>query len=235
MADKTPGDAKVENQGRLSRGERIHWTVFWILQVIMGLELLLVLVNQLWLSAFLVIAIMLAVSSPILLGRHFRVYLPLEFQVFAIVFVFASLFLGEVRDFYARIWWWDMALHASSGVLLGLLGFLLVYMLNENARVELTMRPRFVAFFSFVFAVAIGALWEIFEFTMDSLFDMNMQKPMLGDPSGLTDTMWDLILDTLGALTVSLLGWWFMHTRKRSFIERAIQTFIEKNPRFFRP
>lgn len=201
----------------------------------MGLELLLVLVNQLWLSAFLVIAIMLAVSSPILLGRHFRVYLPLEFQVFAIVFVFASLFLGEVRDFYARIWWWDMALHASSGVLLGLLGFLLVYMLNENARVELTMRPRFVAFFSFVFAVAIGALWEIFEFTMDSLFDMNMQKPMLGDPSGLTDTMWDLILDTLGALTVSLLGWWFMHTRKRSFIERAIQTFIEKNPRFFRP
>lgn len=200
----------------------------------MAVELILVLVNQLWLSAFLVTAIMLATASPILLGRHFRLFLPPEFQLFAVTFVFASLFLGEVREFYARIWWWDMALHATSGVLLGILGFLLVYMLNESARIKLTMRPRFVAFFSFVFAVAIGALWEIFEFSMDSLFGMNMQKPMLGDPSGLTDTMWDLILDTAGALAVSLLGWFYMHTGKRSFIESSIERFVERNPRFFR-
>lgn len=234
MPDEEPKHTEGENPHRLSRGERTHWTVFWILQAIMGLELILVLVNQLWLSAFLVTAIMLATSAPILLGRHFRVYVPPEFQLFAVAFVFASLFLGEVRQFYVRLWWWDIALHASSGVLLGLLGFLLVYMLNENARVELTMRPRFVAFFSFVFAVAIGALWEIFEFSMDRLFGMNMQKPMLGDPSGLTDTMFDLILDTLGALAVSLFGWFYMHAGKRSFIESGIHKFIEKNPRFFR-
>lgn len=61
-----------------------------------------------------------------------------------------------------------------------------------------------------MFALGVGALWEIFEFTMDSLFGMNMQKPMLGDPSGLTDTMWDLIVDATGALVISVLGWRYL-------------------------
>jgi hypothetical protein len=72
------------------------------------------------------------------------------------IFVFASLFLGEVRSFYERIWWWDIALHTTSGLLLGILGFLLVYVLNENERVDVHMLPRFVAFFAFTFAVAWG-------------------------------------------------------------------------------
>jgi hypothetical protein len=49
--------------------------------------------------------------------------------------------------------------------------------------------------------------WEIFEFSMDQIFGLNMQKPMLGDPSGLTDTMWDMIVNLIGAAIVSLSGW----------------------------
>jgi len=60
------------------------------------------------------------------------VQIPPEFQVLAVGFVFASLFLGEIRSYYLRIWWWDIALHTSSGLLLGILGFLLIYVLNEN-------------------------------------------------------------------------------------------------------
>ncbi|MDQ8204502.1 hypothetical protein [Pelagicoccus sp. SDUM812003] len=217
-----------------SRASRIHKYAVILIQAIMTLELAVVLLRGQWFTAFLVIAIMLATMSPIILGRRFQVYIPPEFQLMAIGFVFAALFLGELRQFYVRIWWWDIALHTTSGFLLGILGFLLVYLLNENARIELTMRPRFVAFFAFVFAVAIGAVWEIFEFTMDQVFGTQMQKPMFNDPSGLTDTMWDLIVDTLGALIISLLGWWYMRRRKRSFIESGIRTFIERNPRFFR-
>jgi uncharacterized membrane protein YjdF len=68
------------------------------------------------------------------------------------------------------------------------------------------MRPRFVAIFAFVFAVAIGALWEVIEFAMDRLFGTTMQKPILGDPSGLTDTVWNLIVDALGAAVISAFG-----------------------------
>lgn len=214
--------------------DRARWIIIASMLGIMGLELAFILYNQRWFAAFLVTAIMLATASPIILGRRFNVYIPPEFQVLTVAFVFASLFLGEVRDFYYRIWWWDIALHATSGLLLGIFGFLLVYVLNENARVELSLKPRFVALFAFLFAVAVGALWEVFEFAMDQIFGMQMQKPMLKDPSGLTDTMWDLIVDALGAAIISALGWWYMSTGKKSWLENAIQSFIQKNPRFFR-
>ncbi|PTB91160.1 hypothetical protein C9993_12715, partial [Marinobacter sp. Z-F4-2] len=122
-----------------------------------------------------------------------------------------------------------------SGFLLGILGFLLVHIMNETENIHVHMKPGFVAFFAFMFALGVGALWEIFEFTMDSLFGMNMQKPMLGDPSGLTDTMWDLIVDATGALVISVLGWRYLkNPDKRSFLERWIDSFIERNPRFFK-
>lgn len=128
-----------------------------------------------------------------------------------------------------------MALHVMSGFLLGILGFLLVYVMNETEKINVHMNPGFVAFFAFMFALGVGALWEIFEFTMDSLVGTNMQKPMLGDPSGLTDTMWDLIVDAIGALVISVLGWRYLKKADRtSFLERWIDSFIERNPRFFR-
>jgi len=61
----------------------------------------------------------------------------------------------------------------------------------------------------------------------------NMQKPMLGDPSGLTDTMWDMIVNALGALAISALGGRYMKSGQRSFIEVWIGRFIERNPRLF--
>ncbi|MBK6289460.1 MAG: hypothetical protein IPJ33_04940 [Gammaproteobacteria bacterium] len=32
------------------------------------------------------------------------------------------------------------------------------------------------------------------------------EKNMLGDPSGLTDTIWDMVVNALGALAISTLG-----------------------------
>ncbi len=82
--------------------------------------------------------------------------------------------------------------------------------------------------------MTVGTLWEIFEFAMDRIVGTNMQKPMLGDPSGLTDTMWDMMGYALGAMTVSALGGCYMKRRQHSFIEAWIQRFIERNPRLFR-
>lgn len=224
---------RTQNVPSADLAVRIRLGVVALLQFIMAVELALLLYDQRWVTAFLVLAIMLVSLLPYALSRHFRVHVPAEFQVLTVIFVFATLFLGEIRSYYERIWWWDMALHASSGLLLAIAGFLLVYVLNGNARVDLHLRPRFVALFAFLFAVTVGVLWEIFEFAMDQLFGMQMQKPMLGDPSGLTDTMWDLIVDALGALVISVFGWWYMKRGQRSFIEAWIRTFIERNPRLF--
>jgi hypothetical protein len=163
-----------------------------------------------------------------MVGKRFAVYIPPEFELLAILFIFASLFLGEIRGYYAKFWWWDVLMHAGAAFLLGIMGFLLVYVLNQEERIQLHMKPAFVALFSFAFAVAIGSIWEIFEYSMDSLFGLNMQK------SGLVDTMWDLIVDAVGALVIAVLGYFYMKRGSEYFVEKWIAKFVEGNPRLFR-
>lgn len=209
-----------------------RWIVF-VIVTLMAIDLVVVVAEGLWLSAFLILTIALLILLVTVFSNRLAVQIPAEFQVLALVFVFSALFLGEVRSYYDRIWWWDIALHSTSGLLMGILGFLLVYVLNASEKIAFSMTPRFVAFFAFMFAVAVGALWEIFEFSMDSLFGTRMQKAMFSDPSGLTDTMWDMIVNTIGAAFISILGWWYLKRDRRSFIDIWIQKFVDRNPDWF--
>ena len=175
-----------------------------------------------------ILLILLVTLSPVLLGKRFDVRIPHAFETLAVIFLYMSLFLGETGSYYTRFWWWDTVLHSGSAFLLGILGFLLVYVLNEKKEINLDLNPNFIALFAFMFAIGIGVLWEIFEFFMDQIFGMNMQK------SGLIDTMWDLIVDVLGAAVISILGWGYIKTREKdSFLERWIDEFIHKNPHLF--
>jgi hypothetical protein len=210
---------------------RAHLAVLSVLQLIMGIQLVLLLIRQEWPQAFFVAGIMALTLGPVIF--RMPVEIPSEIQIVAVLFVFATLFLGEVRDYYQRFWWWDAVLHTISGLLLGLLGFMFVYILNEDRHVDLHMRPSFVALFAFFFAVGLGALWEIFEFTMDRSFGTNMQPPTVGDPSGLTDTIYDLIVDTVGAAVAALAGWRYLHRARVSYVDNWARRFIERNPQIF--
>ncbi len=175
-----------------------------------------------------ILIILFITFLPIILGKRFDVRIPHGFETLAVIFLYMSLFLGETQSYYTRFWWWDLVLHSGSAFLLGILGFLMVYVLNERKEVDLDMKPKFIALFAFMFAVSIGALWEIFEYGMDQVFGLNMQK------SGLQDTMWDLIVDVAGAAFISILGWGYINNREEdSFLERWIRDFVEKNPRLF--
>ena len=207
----------------------LHRRLTLFLQATLLIGVILAMLQGRWLAGIATTGIIIVTFLPLILGKRFAVRIPPEFEVLAVVFIYASLFLGEVRGYYIRYWWWDAILHAGSGFLLGILGFLLVYVLNERDDVDLHMRPHFVALFAFMFAVGMGAIWEIFEFAMDQLFAMSMQK------SGLIDTMWDLIIDAGGALIISLLGWSYLRKAgSSSFLERWISAFVVANPRLFK-
>ena len=209
-------------------GQRIHRRVTISLQILLLVGLVLEIWQAQWLNATATVGVLILTLLPVVLGRAYTIFIPPELEALAVVFVFAALFLGEVRGYYIRFWWWDVVLHTASGFLLGILGFLLVHVLNEKEDLEVHMKPGFVALFAFMFALGLGALWKIFEFCMDSLFALNMQK------SGLVDTMWDLIVDTVGALVIALLGYGYLSKAKNdSFLERWIARFIHANRRFF--
>ncbi len=213
---------------------KAHKTLILILLIAMTVEWVLLLIDQRWLALFLVSLIIITLFAPLIFKNRLDVEIPAEFHITAVIFIFGSFYLGEVRDFYFRYWWWDIVLHTSAGLLMGILGFLLVYILNESKNVELKMTPGFIAFFAFLFAVSIGTIWEIFEFGMDQIFGTVMQKPMLGDPSGLTDTMWDMIVNAIGAAFISLTGYWYLKRKKSYFVKEWIRKFIDKNPNMFK-
>ncbi|MFC5373174.1 hypothetical protein ACFPIF_11445 [Brevundimonas faecalis] len=174
---------------------------------------------------FVGIGTLLLSLVPIWLGEKIGVALPTAFVSAIAAFLCATLLLGEVGDFYERYWWWDVVLHGGSAVGFGLAGTLLMLMLVRGNR--LTAAPFTVAFFAFCFAVMIGAVWEIWEFTLDQVFGLNTQK------SGLVDTMWDLIVDAVGALIGAGAGWAYLKGREGGPLVGAIRAFVDKNRRLF--
>jgi hypothetical protein len=207
----------------LDRADRIQLYLSYALQLLLLGQAVWALATANWLALYLSSLGMVLSFLPALVRRSTHVYLPIEFDLLAVLFVFATLQLGEIRDYYTRYWWWDLVLHTVAGFMMGLFGFILVYVLNREQRLALTMSPVFVGLFSFAFAITLGVFWEVFEFAMDTFFGMNMQK------SGLRDTMGDLIVNTIGAAVVSVLGYFYVRGGDSLIFDRMVRRFLERN------
>ncbi|WP_093116692.1 hypothetical protein [Salinihabitans flavidus] len=178
-----------------------------------------------WNLAFVALATLALGVIPTLLAEYVRIVVPRAFQAAIALFVFATLLLGEVYGFYDRFWWWDILMHGGSAIGFGLIGFLVVFTMFQGDRY--TAPHWALAFFGFCFAVAIGSIWEIFEFAMDQIFGFNMQR------SGLMDTMLDMIVNVCGATLGALAGFFYLKGRDKSGLSAAIADFVARNPRLF--
>ncbi len=179
-----------------------------------------------WSLVYLAIATFILSLLPVFFANRFGIRLPVTFFAMVVAFIFSTIFLGEAYDFYERFWWWDMVLHTGSAVGFGLIGSIFMFMLFEGDRYAAPSWA--IAFMAFCFAVAVGAIWEIFEFGMDQIFGLNMQK------SGLVDTMYDLIVDVIGAIIGASAGYAYLRYRRRTGLAGQLAYFIENNRRFFR-
>jgi uncharacterized membrane protein len=183
-----------------------------------------------WQNVFLTLLVIALTMLPMFLKRH-RIIIPPEFQFVAALLLFLSLYLGSAQDYYYRFWWWDIVLHAGSGFLFGIIGFLAIYLLNQTDRIPRSMQPTFVCLFAVMFSVFIGVLWEIVEYAVDSIWpSTNMQS----GEEGVRDTMNDMIVNLVGAIVVAGIGWAYLKTGKQSFISDAVRAFVKRNPRLFR-
>lgn len=212
-----------------NQGVYVKCTLF--LQALLVLGLVLFVVKRDWENVFLTLTVIGLTVLPAFIMRRYRVYVPPEFQLIAVTFVFLSLFLGSAGDFYYRFWWWDIVLHVGSGFLLGIVGWITLFLMNETDRLPPGMRPEFLCFFGVTFAVFLGVLWEIFEFAVDRLAPgVNMQSL----ETGIVDTMQDLMVDLAGAVIVAFMGLAYARSGRYSFLVDAVRRFVRMNRRLFR-
>ena len=198
-----------------------------IIRTLFVLSIIVSLINKNYMNAFIAAFTLFLTFLPFIIARKSQINLPPSFQIVILMFIFAANYLGELKFFYEKYWWWDKMLHTLSGIILGFAGFLLIYIINGEKRLKLNLSPFFVALFSFTFALSMGALWEIYEFTMDSLFGFNMQR------SSLNDTMWDLIVDTVGAIIACTYGFIYEKNRRDGIFKKLFLKFIKLNQHIF--
>lgn len=150
---------------------------------------------------------------PSIIEKRRSIDIPNYMEVLYFIFLYCAIYLGEVRNFYYLIAHWDIILHAFSGAMLGALGFTLVSIMNDSEKVKFQLSPFFISLFAFCFALAAGAVWEVYEYSIDGIFSLNMQKFALEDGTllvgreALVDTMQDLIVDAISALVVVIAGY----------------------------
>lgn len=196
-----------------------------LIRGVLGVEAMVAVIQGIGPVVFVTLAALALTFLPGHLAHRVGLRLPQSFLAAIALFVLASLYLGEVYDFYHRLWWWDLALHMGSAMGFGLLGFLLVFMLFEGDRYAAP--PWAIGALSFCLAITTGTLWEVFEFAMDSLFGFDMMK------SGLPDTMGDLIVNAVGAAVAALSGVLYLSDGARGRLRAPYDAFISVNRRRF--
>jgi hypothetical protein len=135
-----------------------------------------------------------AVPLGLALFTKLQFNLPIIISYF--IFLFGSQYLGSIRGWYG-LGWWDTFMHFISGGLLSFTAIALYERLIHRSAGK-GISPWFVFLFAFGFATLGGVLWETYEFSADQFFGTSMQG------GGNTDTMTDLIADTLGGLVIAI-------------------------------
>ncbi|MDD3244947.1 MAG: hypothetical protein PHU47_02240 [Candidatus ainarchaeum sp.] len=219
--------------------DRIQKYITYFIVLTLIIALIVEFANKRWDFFFVTILATILIFIPYFFQKRYRIYLPSELQLAIILFIYAGVFLGEVQNFYFRYWWWDSLLHVFSGFALSLIAFGVMYVLYKTEKIKTS--PVFICVIIFSISLAFGAIWEIFEFGMDSVFGTNMQKSRDLCPNegycntrlGVIDTMIDFILDAIGALFASILGYIYLKKGDQFLLNGIINKFVDRNPDLF--
>lgn len=159
-------------------------------------------------------------TLPYLVHRKVHIVVPWEIT-FLIAFALFLHIAGYSFEWYLNFYpYYDKVAHLVSSITIALLGFLSVLVLMKISRC-LQFEPWQIFLFIVIFTVALGAIWEIWEFTLDTLFPAYLIKPL---QQGLADTMIDMIFDLAGGLLVAVLGTLYL---KRKGADAITNSLIE--------
>jgi len=152
------------------------FTVYLVLRLIVLATLVSSVIRGEYESAFICLLVLALFMLPFFIQQNFGIELPSTLEIIILLFIFAAEILGELECYFITYPHWDSMLHTTTGFLCAATGFALIDILNRNSRIKFELSPIYVALAAFCFSMTVGVLWEFFEFGMDRLFHMDMQK-----------------------------------------------------------
>lgn len=158
------------------REHRSSFLTYMILRLLVICVMILQILNKNYESVFLCILTLLLMIVPSFVQVTFRIELPTALEIIILGFIFAAEILGEIQKFYLVFPFWDTMLHTLNGFLAATIGLSMVDLLNKSENLTFKLSPFFTVIVGFCFSMTVGVLWEFFEFGMDVLFGLDMQK-----------------------------------------------------------
>ena len=214
----------------------VRITATALVELFTAATIIMLLINKQYDRLPLAFATLLISLVPKITEKIFKCKIVLPVYIFMLCY-FIGPMLGQCYNLYYIVSWWDKLLHILGGVVFALFGLYLFRVFAGSGKKKLL----FTAIFALCFSMAVSVLWEVAEFSADSLAGTDMQNDTVvteinsylfgegigvvgsvenikevvidGNPLpfngyidiGLNDTMWDLILEMLGALAVSII------------------------------
>ena len=260
--DKKQLQQRVTEQRRRVRR---RLTIRGVLSLLVVLTFIRCAFMQRYENMFVCVLSLVLLAMPTLIEKQLAIDIPPMMEAIIYCFIYAAEIMGEINSFYTIIPGWDTMLHTINGFLVAAVGFCLVDLFNRSERFTFKLSPLFLAIVAFCFSMTIGVLWEFFEFGMDWVFGLDMQKDtviqsvtsVMLDPTnsntpitidgihsvavngtdlgfdgyldiGLYDTMEDLFVNFIGAVTFSVIGYFYIkHRGKGKLAQAFIPTLSE--------
>lgn len=129
-------------------------------------------------------------------GKSFIVEVDYSTQTLLNLFIFVAVCIGSTFNNRTTFEHFDTVTHFGSGFLAAWFGYDFANIIYRKRGGNLG--PAMSSLFSLSFSLSIAVGWEIYEFTMDQLYGLDLQK-------GNSDTMGDFICCAVGSVLAMLL------------------------------
>ncbi len=189
----------IQNAGVLPKFHKILWIVLRIIIILWGIYgLLNGSVVEFLEAIFAVIFTHLWDFFQIFGTRSFIIEVPYSSQTALNIFIFVAVVIGSTLNNRTTFHHFDIFTHFVAGFSSAWFGYDFANIIHRKRGV---LGPGLSAFISLTFAITLSVGWEIYEFSMDSIYGLDLQIR----ESGVTDTMVDFIMCAIGAVIGMLL------------------------------
>ena len=134
-------------------------------------------------------------------GKSFITGVHYKYQTLLNAFIFFGTVIGSTINNRTSFEHCDLISHFLAGMLTAYFAYDFAYLIQGKKG---RLSPALASMFSLGFSCAICIGWEFYEFTMDRLYGLHLQRSVPTSDSGLVDTMVDLIMGVAGALIAML-------------------------------